>query len=188
MKSTIRKNTYKAIYRLLDRVSPVNYDCGTLCGAACCTCGHDESLDDMQLGIYLLPGEEKLFDKNDEWLEWTSEYAEDFDFPESWTGKVHFIRCKTPPVCPREKRPLQCRFFPLEPHILEDGTLRLILNTVDLPYTCPLIDKRMELTPSFIQATYTVWKRLITDPLIYDLVVQDSEDREFDGKELTFIK
>ena len=46
MKSTIRKNTYKAIYRLLDRVSPVDYDCGTLCGAACCTCGHDESLED----------------------------------------------------------------------------------------------------------------------------------------------
>lgn len=188
MKSTIRKNTYKAIYRLLDRVSPVDYDCGTLCGAACCTCGHDENLEDMQLGIYLLPGEEKLFSKDDEWLEWTSEYAEDFDFPESWTGKVHFIRCKTPPVCPREKRPLQCRFFPLEPHITEDGTLRLILNAVELPYSCPLIEKKMELTPQFIQATYTVWKRLITDPLIYDLVVQDSEDREFDGKNLVFIK
>ena len=71
---------------------------------------------------------------------------------------------------------------------MEDGTLRLILNAVELPYSCPLIEKNMELTPSFIQATYTVWKRLITDPLIYDLVVQDSEDREFDGKELIFIK
>jgi hypothetical protein len=46
----------------------------------------------------------------------------------------------------------------------------------------------MELTPSFIQATYTVWNRLITDPLIYDLVAQDSEDREYDGKELHIVK
>lgn len=187
MKSTIRKSTYKAIYRLLNAVSPVDYDCGTLCGAACCTCGKDENPDEMSLGIYLLPGEEKILCQDEDWLDWTSEYAEDYDFPESWTGKVHFVRCKTPPICPREKRPLQCRFFPLEPHIMEDGTLRLIFNTVQLPYTCPLIDKKMELTSAFIRATYTVWKHLITDPLIYDLVIQDSEDREADGIPLHFV-
>lgn len=188
MKSTIRQSTYKAIYRLLNAVSPLEWDCGKLCNAACCTCGKDEELDEMSLGIYLLPGEEKVLDEEEDWLEWTSEYAKDYDFPESWTGKVHFIRCKTPPVCPREKRPLQCRFFPLEPHIMEDGTLRLVFNTVELPYSCPLIEEKMNLTQSFIQATYTVWKRLIQDPLIYDLVVQDSEDREFDNKELYFVK
>ena len=50
IKSTIRKRTYRAIYRLLDRVSPVDYDCGTLCGAACCMV---ESEPDMEMGIYL---------------------------------------------------------------------------------------------------------------------------------------
>lgn len=47
IKSTIRKRTYRAIYRLLDRVSPVDYDCGTLCGAACCMV---ESEPDMEMG------------------------------------------------------------------------------------------------------------------------------------------
>ena len=34
IKSAVRKRTYKAIYRLLDRVSPVPFDCGTICAAA----------------------------------------------------------------------------------------------------------------------------------------------------------
>lgn len=173
MKSTIKKRTYKAIYRLLDKVSPVNYDCGTLCDAACCNCGKD----DEDLGIYLLPGEDKVHERNSDWLTWSSELAEDYDFPESWTGKVYFVRCNTPPHCPREKRPIQCRTFPLVPHLDEDDVLSLILNDSELPYTCPLIEKQMELTPEFIKATYTCWKHLLKDPLIYDLIRQDSDDR-----------
>ena len=46
VKSTISKTTYEAIYRLLDRVSPVDYDCGTLCGGACCTCTYEP--DDIE--------------------------------------------------------------------------------------------------------------------------------------------
>lgn len=187
MKSTIRKQTYKAIYRLLDRVSPLDYDCGRLCGAICCTYGeHDET--NQEMGIYLLPGEDKLFSKKEDWLTWTGQWAQDFEFPESWTGKVSFVKCKTPPVCPREKRPLQCRFFPLEPHLTADGNLRLILSAVELPYSCPLITDQTELNPSFIQATYTAWTHLLRDPLIFDLVEMDSENRETDGLPLRFVK
>ena len=67
MKSSIRKRTYQAIYRLLDRVSPLDCDCGTLCGAACCTCVSDETEGSPALGIYLLPGEEKVFTKKESW-------------------------------------------------------------------------------------------------------------------------
>ena len=175
MKSTIRKNTYLAIYRLLDRVSPVPYDCGTLCNAICCNCGND----DEDRGSYLLPGEDKVHPRDSDWLTWSAELAEDYDFPESWTGKVYFVRCKPPPICPREKRPIQCRTFPLTPHIDENGELTMILNDTELPYSCPLIDEQMELTPEFIKATHTVWKHLIRDPLIYDLVKEDSEYRDF---------
>lgn len=181
MKSTIKKKTYKAIYRLLDRVSPIDGDCGKLCNAACCTCGgdsQDEDGLDYDLGIYLLPGEEKLFTQKEEWLKWSVEYAEDYDFPDSWFGKIYFVRCKTPPICPRESRPLQCRFFPLAPHWSDEGKLQLILCTSELPYSCPLIAEKMELTPKFKKATYTVWNRLIKDPLIFDLVKMDSKDRK----------
>ena len=178
MKSTIRKSTYKAIYRLLDRVSPLPGDCGQLCGAACCNCGGDAAQADgldFEMGIYLLPGEEKLFTRKEDWLKWSAEDAEDYDFPLSWSGKVYFVRCKTPPHCPRELRPLQCRFYPLSPYLTEEGQLALILSPTELPYRCPLITDRTTLQPSFIKATRTVWNRLVQDPLIFDLVRMDSE-------------
>ena len=180
MKSTIKKRTWEAIYRLLDKVSPVDYDCGKLCGAACCTCNDSSSED--ELGIYLYPGEDKIHDKKDSWLDWTVENAEDFEFPDSWSGKVYFVKCKTPPICPRNKRPFQCRTFPLTPHIDEDGQLELIYNDVELPYTCPLIEDQIPLNDDFVKATYTVWSHLIRDPLIYDLVEMDSRlrDEEFE--------
>ena len=184
--STIKKSTYKAIYRLLDRVSPLKTDCGKLCGAACCTCGGDGEGDDFDLGIYLLPGEEKIFTGKEDWLKWSRERAEDYEFPDSWKGYIYFVRCKNPPHCPREFRPLQCRFFPLTPHIGEDGKLRLILSPLELPYECPLIRDKMQLEDRFIRATYTVWKHLIRDPLIRDLVEFDSEIR--DEEELIFVE
>lgn len=200
MKSSIKKSTYKAIYRLLDRVDVVNYDCGLLCGAACCNCEGDSSnpeADDYEMGIYLLPGEEKLFTKQEDWLKWQTEYAEDYDFPDSWFGKIYFVRCNNPSDCHRKMRPLQCRFFPLAPHITEDNELMLILSTLEVPYTCPLIEENakgelcrheLRLNDDFIQATYTVWKHLIRDPLIYDLVIMDSDDRIAQDTELRIMK
>ena len=188
MKSTIRKRTYEAIYRLLDKVSPVSYDCGTLCGAACCTCDSLNSDEDFDMGIYLLPGEEKLFTRKEEWLSWTSDDAENYDFPDSWSGKVFFIRCKTPPVCERKMRPIQCRTYPLAPHIDAFDRLVLIYNANDLPYNCPLIEKRIPLEKSFIKATYTAWKHLIRDPYIYDLVEFDSICRDYDEIEYEVIE
>ena len=175
MKSTIKKRTWQAIYRLLDRVSPIKYDCGTLCGAICCTC---KETSEEELGIYLYPGEEKLHSRKDNWLEWTVEDAEDFEFPDSWIGKIYFVKCKTPPKCPRSERPLQCRTFPLSPYISNCGVLELIKNYEDLPYSCPLIDKDIPLNDNFIRATYTVWSHLIKDPLIYDLIEMDSRNMD----------
>lgn len=194
IKSSIKKRTYQAIYRLLNRVSPLDSDCGKLCGAACCTAEKEavspnldadatctdyiESGQDSEMGIYLLPGEDKVHDKKDSWLTWSAEDTEDYDFPESWKGKVYFVQCKGPSKCKREIRPMQCRTFPLTPHIDEASELTLVYNDIELPYRCPLIDEEMPLNESFVQATFTVWKHLIRDPLIYDLVKMDSEMRE----------
>ncbi len=182
MKSTIKKSTFAAIYRLLNKVSPLSSDCGALCGAACC--GEDNSAqksNDLDMGIYLLPGEEKLFVdelKND--FFWIKESASDFEFPTSWSGKVNFIKCKTPPNCNRNFRPIQCRTFPLAPHIDDTGALSLILFPENLPYQCPLIKNNIPLNSKFIKATYTSWQRLIKDPLIFDLVFLDSQNRRLD--------
>ena len=65
---SIRKRTYQAIYRLLNRVSPLDSDCGELCGAACCT----KEKTGEEMGIYLLPGEDKVHNRKDAWLSWSS--------------------------------------------------------------------------------------------------------------------
>ena len=179
MKSAIRKRTYLAIYRLLDRVSPIQGDCGTLCGHACCDCGDliSDEAKDFALGMYLLPGEEKVYTRKENWLLWNIDAVENYLFPASWRGMVYFVRCRNAPHCVRKLRPIQCRTFPLAPHITEDGFFHLILNNDKLPYTCPLVAERIPLNPDFIQATFTVWKHLLQEPMIYDLVKMDSADR-----------
>ena len=188
MKSTLRKRSFAAAYRLLDRVSPIDGDCGLLCGSACCCAGEADAAEQgFNLGIYLLPGEDKLFEKRDELFESSASKAEDGDFPSAWHGDGYFIRCKTPPLCQRNKRPLQCRSFPLTPHLLADGSLKLIRFPMDrLPYSCPLVSEGYPLSAAFIRATYTVWKRLIRDPLIRDLVAYDSKER--DAGALAFVE
>lgn len=192
MRSTLTKEIWTEVYKLLEDVTPVPFDCGTLCGAACCTCKAQaeadaepgEEVEDM--GMYLLPNEhlmhERPADPADDWLEWAVDMAEDYDFPESWKGPVFFVNCKTPPICPRDKRPFQCRTFPLRPILDEDGRLGLITYDGELPYSCPLIDSgEVEITGEFYQAVYQAWSILIQDPLIHDLVEYDSmyeEDEE----------
>ncbi|NLD20290.1 MAG: hypothetical protein GX663_08630 [Clostridiales bacterium] len=165
-------------------VSPVHFDCGSLCGAACCTCTSEEK-DSM--GIYLLPGEEKLFTRKESWLGWNSLDAEEYEFPDSWHGKVFFLDCKAKALCPRNRRPIQCRTFPLAPHIDEKGALVLIYQKGPLPYSCPLVSRRMKLNNDFVKATYTVWKHLIREPLIYDLIKMDSTYRLEDGEEIDIL-
>ena len=171
MKSVLKKSDYIEIYKMLDKVSPVPYDCGTLCGSACCM------VQDKDYVMYLLPGEEKMFTGKEEWLDWGKDRVEDYEFPESWYGNVYYIRCKNAPVCHREQRPIQCRTFPLAPYIDEDGVLQLIYNTGDYSYRCPLVENYDELDEEFIRVTYEAWKRLLRDPYIFDLVEMDSEMR-----------
>lgn len=161
---------WKAIYKLLDKVSTREIDCGTLCGSACCKCyGSTE-----EMGIYLFPGEQLLLkesEKKYDWLTWEEQDPGEIDFPSSWTGPVYFVNCKTPPNCPREFRPLQCRTFPLKPVISDSGVLELIWDDDELPYTCPIIEENMPIHDSFYKATYTVWTHLLRDRRIMDLVL-----------------
>ena len=147
MKSSIKKEEYIQIYKDLDKVSPVDYDCGTLCDSVCCTCD-DENTKDKDMVIYLLPGEEELFLENNvktdtkkdnlNWFEIAKENTKYYEYPKSWKGNVFFIRCKTPPKCNRKLRPIQCRTFPLTPHIIEE-TLHLIYEINDSTYNLSLI-------------------------------------------------
>lgn len=63
----------------------------------------------------------------------------------------------------------------------------MIYQSGPLPYACPLICDSMKLNDDFLKANYTVWKHLIRDPLIYDLVEMDSEIRIEDEEEIVIL-
>lgn len=163
------QNFYAKIYHRLDQVTPLVTDCGAFCGQACC------QADNTSLGIYLLPGEEVMFSGKEAWLVWERHNPREYDFPPTWTDPVYFVRCRPP--CPRQCRPLQCRSFPLAPHLLPDGKLVLIWETLHLPYICPLIAKKMPLRQDFVLALGQAWQELVSCRPIRDLVAWDSRPR-----------
>ena len=173
MNRPVSPREYREIYDLLDEFSPLKCDCGMLCDSACC-----KSDPGVEMGMYLLPGEDRIHDKRDSWLDWCLDDVEDYDFPDSWSGKVWFVNCKGPGYCKRNLRPIQCRTFPLTPHLTVEGELRMIVIDEGLMYSCPIIDKQMKLDERFVQAAYKAWSRLIQDKKIFDLVYYDSRARE----------
>lgn len=170
---------YLEIYTLLDPEPLSGIDCGTLCKTACCQASGQD------LGVYLLPGEEKIFTPADtDWLSWEIHDPQDYDFPPSWTQPVYYANCLKP--CLREKRPIQCRTFPLAPHLTADGDLQIIWETLELPYRCPLIEKKLSLNSSYVEGLQKAWSKLIKNPLIRDLIRWDSIQREKDRIQLHF--
>lgn len=194
--STLTKEVYRELYQKLDAVSPVRFDCGTLCGKACCgVSGYERHVADDDMGLYLYPGEEELQKEDPDWLYWSEEQVDEDDiadseefaalFPPSFLGqKLAFVKCRNPLHCHREHRPLQCRIFPAQAHLLHAGKKReklvLILNDMDLPYHCPLIEEEPPLSEEWLRAVYEVFEVLLEDPLVHDMVALDSLEREED--------
>ena len=170
------KKSIKRIYKRLDEVSPVDFDCGTLCGEVCCVYDADESHAE-ELVLYLLPGEELMYENSDEFELYYMDSSE-IKYPHSWKDSIYLVKCKNPPKCDRSIRPIQCRTFPLVPHISKNGEFHLVLDETEFPYICPIIRDHIKLNEALINVTYEIWKKLITNPLVYDLVDMDSKDRD----------
>ena len=147
-------------------MAPVSFDCGMFCGASCCDY---EGPGDLGLGIYLLPGEEGINP--------TLHPDDTYDLD----GEIFtFVKCDGTETCIRELRPIQCRTYPLVPHIKADGELILIYNDSELPYGCPLVDQRARLNIEFVEETTKVWGELIKDPGIRKYVETYSVLRDDD--------
>ena len=87
-----------------------------------------------------------------------------------------------------EIRPIQCRTFPpFAPYLDEDEFFYMIYENAELPYECPLITEKIPLNENFIKATYTAWKHLLSDPLIYDLVEFDSVNRREENNPIEIV-
>lgn len=108
---------YLQLYGLFDKSTPIKADCGKLCGKKCCK-GED-------CGMYLFPGEEKVFGLlKPSWAK-----IEKSDFCYNFGGKskkVPILFCDG--NCDRYQRPLACRIFPLTPYINKDGKEEIIVD------------------------------------------------------------
>ena len=119
-------------YAILGDATPMQADCGLLCGAACC-----QPDADGQGGVHLFPGEEALL-RDCAW----GRIAPDAFAP--------MLVCDGP--CERARRPLGCRIFPLTPVRGKSGrwTVRLDARARAM---CPLVSSGIGgLDPAFVRA------------------------------------
>lgn len=138
---------YKSIYKYFGDATPLPVDCGALCGKACC-----ES-DDDETGMYLFPGEEKLFINNPDFKVIKSDFT-------YGNKSADIVICKG--VCNRDLRPLSCRIFPLIPYYNKSSGLKIISDP--RAYTvCPLSQRKATpyLDNNFKHKTEKVFKLLI---------------------------
>lgn len=136
---------------LLREVTPLKSDCGRLCGAACCSAEADSAAS----GMYLFPGEEGLYGPDDAWAR---------VLPTDWIvgGRpVPLLVCEG--SCPRDRRPLACRLFPLAARRVGEGfTLRL--DPRGWP-VCPLMPHGVAaLDPAFAAAARAALTALWDQP------------------------
>lgn len=109
-----KKRLYQKAYRLLEETTPLKFDCGELCGSACCKGDEDK-------GMLVFPGEEQLFAGiwDDIKIKQTSITLE-----QDKMAKLAVCRGK----CQRHFRPLSCRIFPLTPYFPTEGKLQIIMD------------------------------------------------------------
>lgn len=116
---------YKSIYRYYGTTTPLLVDCGELCGGACC-----ESPDEEETGMYLFPGEERIFENNPDFKIVPSEFL----YRDNKCANI--LICKG--ICNRVIRPLSCRIFPVVPYIRENK-FELIFDP-RAKSICPLVE------------------------------------------------
>ena len=156
-------------YTRLEDVTPLKYDCGTLCGALCC---HDNGKNGETLGMWLLPHEKEL-------LEALTSDSEDtrFTFGKADDG-TETVFCEG--SCDRRFRPFACRIYPFYPYLSkkEDGRTKIEVR-IDprARFSCPIAMKDAYLRPSieFVWSVKCAVRELLKDEDIAKDLVSMSE-------------
>lgn len=144
-------------------------NCGELCGFHCCR-SHES---DEALGMYLLPLEFEAVQKN---LNVPYEVHSSKTYDLKGVKKQYYIFCHNDSGCLRNHRPIQCRTYPLVPH-LENENLHLVIDNEQL-HDCPLIHKRELWREAYIKGVYEGWQLLLTLKPIKKYIRAQSKERE----------
>lgn len=166
------KAIYKKAYDYMD-VTLIDGNCGEYCNYNCC---RDEN-EGNKMGIYLYPFEyetmlEDYVLDNDLMYEYHSH--EDYFMAAHLEGQ-YFLYCGFDKGCLRDLRPIQCRTYPLEPHITK-GELKLVIEKNQI-HDCPFVLKEDKWHPDFIEGIYKGWQELIKIDEVRKLVIHDSRNR-----------
>jgi len=156
---------WAGLYQQLDTITPLPVDCGKLCGSKCCTEW------DNGAGVYLLPGEEKIFQELD-WCKITSVPKIEAAFPGDYSYILH---CRG--KCPGRQRPLLCRTFPLAPYIEAEKDISLVFDEGGW-LICPLVQlgDMDQLDPRFVRQVLLVWKLLAEHKAIKSYIKARSKE------------
>lgn len=161
-----KKPLYELIYTKLNKVTPLQRDCGLLCTRACC-----QGSDHETLGMYLFPGEEAMFIGN--------RYTEDnFEIIQTdleilgqsgQSRKVLLLTCEG--HCDRNFRPLACRFFPLIPYLNEADILKIKIDP-RAKGICPLTQEKdtSAITKQFLFEVRKASQLLAKDEEVRDFI------------------
>lgn len=116
MKTTANyKDFWNLVYDTVNGFTPLEYDCGALCGKACCKGGDD-------IGMVLFPHEEEALDLS--------------QYKVSEHDGLKTIVCGG--KCDRENRPFACRIFPFFPVVNQDGRVE-VLPDPGANSLCPML-------------------------------------------------
>lgn len=138
----------EAARKLLENVTPMAFDCGRTCQAACC-----QSDEDGQGGVFLFPGEEALIG---------GDWARIEQADELFGAPALMLTCAG--TCDRSKRPLGCMIFPLTPVVDEAGHVDVRFDCRARPL-CPILrDGLRGLRRDFVKAVRQALNEIAADP------------------------
>ena len=160
---------HKARELLMD-MTPLAFDCGKRCAAACCQGGEED-------GMLLFPEEERYY-KDCAWA----------SLKEDRLGK----RLVCHGLCERENRPLACRIFPLTIKVSgqEDGRFKAnIMMDVRAWPVCPLMKNgRSGLKTIFVTAVHSAAEHLLREDKHRDfLLLLSYELKKYDDMKRSFL-
>lgn len=178
MKTRITEKTLKRFYKLLS-APMIDFDCGKLCSPGnggmpiCC-----ENEDVVPI---LFHEEYKYHSKNGRfWKRMPPITKEIKKFIEESEDYYVFAKCSGPAGCKRSKRSLNCRTFPLEPHVAKDGEVVGLAYAEARDINCALIGKPINIfNPVYIQNVIRFWQEMFElYPEEKEMYINESKKRE----------
>ena len=132
---------------LLVDQTPMAFDCGRTCQAACC-----KSDEEGRGGVFLFPGEEALIG---------TDWADVTDASGIFGARALMLTCDG--QCERAKRPLGCMIFPLTPVVDGKGRVDVRFDHRARPL-CPILrDGLRGLRGEFVDAARSALREIARD-------------------------